>query len=41
VLSQEIASTTTEEIRLRNGIIIAVRVASFRTIRGRTLDSNP
>jgi Terminase large subunit, T4likevirus-type, N-terminal len=37
VLKQEIASTTKNEIRLRNGITIAIHSNSFRTIRGRTL----
>jgi hypothetical protein len=36
-LRQEIASTSKSEIRLRNGVIIAVHSSSFRTIRGRTL----
>jgi hypothetical protein len=37
VLAQEIASTTATEIRLHNGIIIAVHPNSFRSVRGRTL----
>jgi Terminase large subunit, ATPase domain len=37
VLAQEILDITRTEIRLRNGIVIAVRSNSFRTIRGRTL----
>jgi hypothetical protein len=37
VLAQEIASTTRSEIRLRNGIVIAVHPNSFRSVRGRTL----
>jgi Terminase large subunit, T4likevirus-type, N-terminal len=37
VLSQEIASTTSSEIRLRNGIVIAIHSSSFRNVRGRTL----
>ena len=36
-LAKEIASTTTTEIRLRNGVIIATHAASFRSIRGRTM----
>jgi hypothetical protein len=36
-LRQEIASTSKSEIRLRNGVIIAIHTSSFRTIRGRTL----
>jgi hypothetical protein len=34
---QEIADVTRSEIRLKNGIAIAIRSNSFRTIRGRTL----
>lgn len=37
VLQKEIASTTRSEIRLRNGIVIAIHANSFRGIRGRTL----
>ena len=37
VLRNEIASTTRSEIRLQNGIVIAVHPNSFRSIRGRTL----
>ena len=37
VLRQEIVDTTRSEIRLRNGIVIAIHSNSFRTIRGRTL----
>jgi hypothetical protein len=37
VLRQEIASTTTQEVRLRSGIIIAVHANSYRTVRGKTL----
>ena len=37
VLAAEIEDTTTEEIRLRNGIVIAIHAASFRTVRGRTV----
>src|SRR5262245_34875111 len=37
VLQKEIASTTRSEIRLRNGIVIAVHPNSFRSVRGRTL----
>jgi terminase large subunit-like protein len=37
VLAKEIADTTASEIRLSNGIVIAVHSNSFRTSRGRTL----
>jgi hypothetical protein len=37
ILSQEIASVTAHEIRLRSGVIIAVHANSFRSTRGRTL----
>jgi phage terminase large subunit-like protein len=37
VLAREIASVTRAEIRLRNGITIAVHPNSFRSVRGRTL----
>jgi hypothetical protein len=37
VLRKEIAEATRTEIRLRNGITIAVHSNSFRTVRGRTL----
>lgn len=37
VLRQEVESITRGEIRLRNGIVIAIHSNSFRTIRGRTL----
>jgi hypothetical protein len=37
ILRKEIKSTTVTEIRLKNGIIIAVHANSFRSIRGRTL----
>ena len=37
VLRQEIDAITRSEIRLRNGITIAIHSNSFRTIRGRTL----
>jgi hypothetical protein len=36
-LRKEIASTTRNEIRLRNGLSIAIHANSFRSIRGRTL----
>jgi Terminase large subunit, ATPase domain len=37
LLRQEIASVTTTEIRLRNGVVIGTHANSFRSIRGRTL----
>jgi hypothetical protein len=37
VLRKEIASTTRAEIRLKNGIVIAIHPNSFRSVRGRTL----
>ena len=37
VLRSEIASTTSNEIRLKNGITIATHANSFRSVRGRTL----
>jgi hypothetical protein len=37
VLQREIESSTRSEIRLKNGIIIAVHANSFRSVRGRTL----
>ncbi len=37
VLRQEIDAITRDEIRLRNGLVIAIHSNSFRTIRGRTL----
>src|SRR6516165_5777404 len=37
VLRQEIAAVTRHEIRLNNGITIAVHPNSFRSVRGRTL----
>ena len=36
-LRKEIAGTTRGEIRLRNGITIAIHANSFRSVRGRTL----
>jgi hypothetical protein len=36
-LRQEIADVTRSEIRLRNGVTIAIHSSSFRTVRGRTL----
>ena len=36
-LRNEIESTTRSEIRLKNGIIIAIHSNSFRSVRGRTL----
>jgi hypothetical protein len=37
VLRQEVADATRSEIRLKNGIVIAIHANSFRTVRGRTL----
>jgi hypothetical protein len=37
VLANEIVDTTRSEIRLRNGVVIAIHTNSFRTVRGRTL----
>jgi hypothetical protein len=37
VLRREIESTTRSEIRLKNGITIAIHSNSFRSVRGRTL----
>lgn len=37
VLRQELVSATATELRLRNGVIIGVHPASFRTVRGRTI----
>ena len=37
VLRQELQDTTRSEIRLKNGITIAIHSNSFRSIRGRTL----
>jgi hypothetical protein len=37
VLRQEIIAVTSEEVRLRGNITIAVHPASYRTVRGRTL----
>jgi len=37
ILRQEIDTITRSEIRLRNGITIAIHANSFRTVRGRTL----
>jgi hypothetical protein len=39
VLRQEIAAVTRHEIRLKNGITIAVHANSFRSVRGRTLSA--
>ena len=36
-LRQEVVDATRNEIRLKNGVIIAIHTNSFRTIRGRTL----
>lgn len=37
ILAGEIEAESSEEIRLKNGIIIGVHTNSFRTVRGRTL----
>jgi hypothetical protein len=37
VLRREIVDVTRSEIRLRNGVVIAIHANSFRTTRGRTL----
>jgi hypothetical protein len=37
VLRQELADATRNEIRLKNGVTIAVHANSFRSVRGRTL----
>ena len=37
VLSQEVASTTQSEIRLRSGVVIGTHPNSYRSVRGRTL----
>jgi hypothetical protein len=37
ILAKEVAETTANEIRLRNGVVIAIHANSFKTIRGRTL----
>jgi len=37
VLRREVVEATRSEIRLRNGVIIAIHPNSFRTIRGRTV----
>jgi hypothetical protein len=37
ILRREVVEATQSEIRLRNGVIIAIHSNSFRTIRGRTL----
>jgi hypothetical protein len=37
VLRREVASTTRNEIRLRNGVAVTVHPNSFRSVRGRTL----
>jgi hypothetical protein len=36
-LAMEIDDTTTSEIRLKSGVVIAVHANSFRSVRGRTL----
>ena len=37
ILAREVVEATRNEIRLRNGVIIAIHPNSFRTIRGRTV----
>jgi hypothetical protein len=37
VLRDEVASVTDDEIRLKNGVVIATLVADYRSLRGRTL----
>jgi phage terminase large subunit-like protein len=37
VLAKEVASFTSSEIRLKNGITIAIHTSSFRSVRGPTL----
>ena len=37
ILAQQILATTTDEIRLRDNVTIAVHPANYRTVRGRTL----
>jgi hypothetical protein len=37
ILTKEIEETTANEIRLKNGVVIAIHSNSFKTIRGRTL----
>ena len=37
ILKREVASTTAHEIRLHNGVTIAVHANSYRTVRGKTL----
>jgi hypothetical protein len=37
LLSELIETVTADEIRLTNGIVIAIHAASYRTVRGRTL----
>ncbi len=37
VLRQEVDTITRSEVRLRSGVVIAVRTGSYRTIRGRSL----
>src|SRR6266436_6026883 len=37
ILAQEIRNETVGEIRLKNGVIIAVHAQSFRSVRGKTL----
>lgn len=37
ILAKEVASFTTSEIRLKNGITIAIHTSSFRSVRGPTL----
>jgi hypothetical protein len=37
ILAGEVEETTTNELRLKNGVVIAIHANSFRTVRGRTL----
>jgi hypothetical protein len=37
LLAAQIDNTTSDEIRLRNGVVIGVHAANYRTVRGRTL----
>jgi hypothetical protein len=37
ILRQQVEGVTTEEIRLRGNVVVAVHTSNFRTVRGRTL----